>query len=85
MAGFGVLKLQNWARLLAFFVAGVSVAKIVWLISQVGFAIVILGLYLDTKVILGNIAYPLSWSSLLIWYFLRPGVKSQFVKGRRSS
>ena len=75
ICGIGVLRLKNWARLLS-----------VILMSVILFAITALGIL---------VGRPLGWRSAHLWlalglqgmmilYFLRPGVKAQFVKAATS-
>lgn len=66
--GVGLFMMKRWARRLAFIAAILSSANVIL-----------------TKSSDGTLSWPesvvvLGWSGLVIWYFLRPGVKAQFQK-----
>ncbi len=82
--GIGVLRRWNWARWTVVGVSCFSLGKILftlvgWLVNQppdLHDALEVAGLF----IILFVVALFVVWNSFLIWYFLRPAVKAQFVK-----
>ena len=70
-SGFGLLMLRSWAWWLTLAVSGIS------LLSSVAGLIIWKGVDLQPL----RVCFVLSWNGLTIWYFLRPAVKAQFVKG----
>ena len=88
--GIGMLKLWGWARWLILLGAGLlALLQIVRLVFPLSLGspwlwLGLLGvpgfpLAVYVLVILGSPALGFMWSGLLFWYFLRPGVKAQFV------
>ncbi len=72
-AGIGLLGLMGWAYSLTFLMIGFS---IFWAIFSFIFLKTIAG---------GFMLASLGWHTFMIWYFLRPGVKAQFVKTASSN
>ena len=89
VAGIGVLRLQSWGRVLALVLTAVALLllipahplwNVVWDILGGG------GKYdmATMMTALGMWFFPLLFGVWTIWYFLRPGVKAQFVKAATS-
>ena len=82
VAGAGVIMLRKWARWLILFLA------MLWV---VGLATIILTNWssgVSQIRLIHSLTLPvvgLAWNSLILLYFLRPGVKAQFVKVGKSS
>ena len=75
IAGIGILKLNNWARWLSVLLAGYSAIYAVISLAK-------------SPIILNQSARPLGmgifgialmWHICILWYFLRPGVRTQFM------
>ena len=69
VGGIGLLILRTWAYWLTLVAAGLSIA---WSLRAVG----------ETS--LGSLLYVLGFHGAVLWYFLRPGVKAQFVRAATS-
>ena len=69
--GVGLLMLQSWAYWLVPIIAGVS---LIWMAANELFV---------GKLMIGPswvyLILSLGWNGLIVWYFLRPSVKAQFV------
>ena len=70
ISGIGLLMLLGWARWLTIVLAGISVAQLL-----VGF----MGSPHWTAATLLMAVLSLAWNGLIVWFFLRPSVKAQFV------
>lgn len=83
VAGIGVLMLKNWARWLTLMVA------FLWLLFEGNGALTerrLERLYGPVWSPYGRSQWdrliPIGWCALILWYFLRPSVRAQFVKRR---
>ena len=75
-AGVGLFMLLGWARWLTIILAGLSVIQVgISLVTQRG-----LPTGPGAGMALAALVFSLAWSGLIIWFFLRPSVKAQFVK-----
>ena len=78
--GFGLLHLKNWARLFimifpsAFLFCNLLMVTLLY-ITQPGRSIAS-----ALQIMLVNWLIWLSWSAMVVWYFLRPAVKAQFQR-----
>ncbi len=81
VAGIGLLLLATWGRTVAIYQASLSFCYHI-ISGPVGLS------YIDVHVsgavafigLLIAFVFPLTWNGIVIWYFLRPGVKAQFQK-----
>ena len=73
IVALGVLMLRNWARCL---MVGLAMFWVVWSV-WVWSGRVLAG---NRKFIQEDLFCWFAWHVLLVWYFLRPGVKAQFQK-----
>lgn len=78
----GVWSLSNVARLLALVVAGLMMVFLIWAVVRVFPTIwESPGIFLLHGAPITILA-SLGWNGWIIWYFLQPGVKAQFLKRR---
>jgi len=71
--GIGLLLLKRWSRWLALLSALISSAFIIYVGVTSS----------DTLNTIRNLLVILGWNGVMIWYFLRPSVKAQFVSRER--
>jgi hypothetical protein len=76
VAGIGVLMLKHWARRLTVFLAGYSASYGVFSLFKSG--VIFPQPYRSSGI--GVLVVALIWNALILWYFLRPGVKAQFQR-----
>lgn len=73
--GVGLLMLQSWAYWLVLIIAGVSS---IWMVANELFVGKLMGEFMIGPYWV-YLILSLGWNGLIVWYFLRPSVKAQFV------
>ncbi len=75
MAGIGLLTVKRWAWLLTLILAftNAGFSTMLFIASRT------LGRAEVGRLSLGSLLVGLGWSGLIVWYFLRPSVKAQFI------
>ena len=76
VAGIGILMLQSWARWTTILLAGYNAGMMILPLLKSG---ELLARPHGSGAIVLVLAL-LAWNVLVLWYFLRPGVKAQFQK-----